>query len=394
MRTLNTLRWMPLMLTYLMISPALFPAMAWPGFDWDTWRDVTKVEKPALDTPQAGLAELLPLLASVGPDSPRMHTHQAWQAKQARVRQTLEALLGQPTSLVSVPASAEVLGEEDMGDYIRRHVRIASSADDAIPAYILIPKNLGDAPAPVMLVLHQTQAPGKQEAVGMTGNPEMAFGPELVARGFICVAPDVIGFGERIPDGAQPYANALDFYRRHPQWSFFGKMAWDVQRIVDYIETMPEADASRIGSIGHSHGAYGTIMATIFEPRIKASVASCGFTTLRTDPAPNRWSHLTALMPRLGFYVDDVKEAPLDWHEILACIAPRPFFNWATLEDDIFPNTANLEDVYAQVHEVYALYDKPGDFQGRLGPGAHAFPKEIREEAYDWLEAQLNKKEE
>jgi hypothetical protein len=178
----------------------------------------------------------------------------------------------------------------------------------------------------------------------------------------------------------------MKLYERHPNWSFFGKMNWDVSRAVDYLQSRDDVDGARIGVIGHSHGAYGSIMAAIQEPRIALVVASCGFTTLRTDPRPDRWSHLTALMPRMGFYVDNVASAPLDWHEIVACIAPRPYFNWATLEDDIFPETANLAEVYKQLEDVYALYDEKENFHGELVPGKHRFPKEGREMAYGWID--------
>ena len=49
---------------------------------------------------------------------------------------------------------------------------------------------------------------------------------------------------------------------------------------------------------------------------------------------------------------------PFDWHEIIAGIAPRPYFNWATLNDRIFPNTENFSEVYQQVGDVYAFYGK------------------------------------
>ncbi|MCF6287436.1 MAG: hypothetical protein L3K26_19980, partial [Candidatus Hydrogenedentes bacterium] len=149
-------------------------------------------------------------------------------------------------------------------------------------------------------------------------------------------------------------------------------------------------DPKRIGVIGHSHGAYGSIMGTIFEARIALAVASCGFNTLRTDNRPDRWSHLTALMPRLGFYVEDIKQAPFDWHEVIACIAPRPYFNWATLKDDVFPNTDNLADIYTQLEDVYGLYNAEDKFHGELVPGKHRFPKEGREMAYAWIDQQFH----
>ncbi len=364
-------------------------ALAWDGFDWHTWREITGVQAPQVTSPQAGQSELVPLLASRGPNSPSIRSPEGWEVKRAYIIGVLEAFLGTPDPIDKPAPIAEILGEEDMGSYVRRHIRVASESDDWIPAYMLVPKVLQTDPSPTMIVLHQTQAPGKQEACGMTGDPNMAFALELVERGYICIAPDAIGFGERIPEGEQPYYGAHDFYRKHPNWSFFGKMNWDVQRVIDYLETIPEVDASRIGCMGHSHGAYGTIMAAAFDTRIKAAVASCGFTTLRTDPRPDRWSHLTALLPRVGFYIDDVDETPFDWHEIVACIAPRAYFNHATLNDDIFPNTANLSTAYVQLGEVYGLYDERDRFYGSLVTGAHSIPPASRRMAYEWLDKQF-----
>jgi len=242
---------------------------------------------------------------------------------------------------------------------------------------------------PTMIVLHQTVAQGKDEPAGIKGNAEMAFGVELAQRGFICLIPDAVGFGERIPPQTNPYHNAQEFYRKHPQWSFFGKMIWDVQRMMDWLATLPETDRYRIGCIGHSHGAYGTVMCAIFEPRISAAVASCGFTTLRKDPNPDRWSHLTPLLPKLGFYLKNIDEVSLDWHEIIACLAPRPYFNWATLDDKIFPNTQNLKNIFDDLREVYSLYGAADYLSGHLVPGDHSFPPHARELAYQWLNRHL-----
>ncbi len=368
-------------------------AWAWPGFTWEAWQESTGVQAPELSTRQAGNPALLPLLD--GAEGP-ITTVAAWEAKRDGIKQTLSTILGTPTDIVRDTGAVEILGEEKLPEYTRIHLRVPGEAGDPIPAYLLLPKepvhqsgHPAAGPTPAMIVLHQTQAPGKQEACGMVGNPDMAFADELAKRGYICIVPDVIGFGERIPEGTQPYHDALAFYARHPQWSFFGKMSYDLACIVDYLETRPEVDAKAIGVIGHSHGAYGSIMGTIFEPRINFAVASCGFNTLRTDNRPDRWSNLTALMPRLGFYVEDIKEAPLDWHEIIAAIAPRPYFNWATLEDDIFPNTDNLADIYTQLTNVYGLYGAADKFHGELVPGKHRFPKEGRDLAYTWIDTQF-----
>jgi len=81
-------------------------------------------------------------------------------------------------------------------------------------------------------------------------------------------------------------------------------------------------DKDRIGIIGHSHGAYGTLFAMIGDERLKAGVISCGFTTLRTDPTPQRWWRMTALMPRLSYYQGAIEQTPIDFHLWLALVAP------------------------------------------------------------------------
>ena len=251
------------------------------------------------------------------------------------------------------------LGTENQEGYTRRHLKIRSESDDWIPAYLLVPKQPAATRVPAMLCLHQTVAQGKDEPCGIRGDPELAFAVELVRRSYVCLAPDVIGFGERIPAGQQPYHDSIAFYRKHPGWAFLGKMIWDIGRLVDYLETLPEVDPQRIGSIGHSHGAYGTLFAAAFEPRVSVAIASCGFTTFRADPNPERWSHATALLPQLGSYLPNTASIPFDWQHVLGLVAPRPLFIWYATRDAIFSKTDNLDGLLKDVQGVYRLYERP-----------------------------------
>ncbi len=170
------------------------------------------------------------------------------------------------------------------------------------------------------------------------------------------------------------------------KWSFMGKMIWDVSRQIDFLETLPEVDSGRIGCIGHSHGAYGSLFAAAFEPRVRMVIASCGFTTLRSDPAPERWSHLTALIPQLGVYLPDVTSIPFDWQHVCGLVAPRPMFVWYATRDTIFPNTENLESVLKDVRTVYDVYGAGDALTWQNFDGPHQFPAAAREAAYEWLE--------
>lgn len=351
-------------------------AVAWEGHDWNQWRQVTTWQKPVSQTDQAGRPDLVPLAPLLGDADPanRVRLREGWEAKRQQVASSIQGILGAPTDLKAPPLEVQELASEDMDGYTRRRIRIRCESDDWIPAYLLVPKQLPAASVPAMICLHQTVAQGKEEPCGIKGDPELAFAVELVKRGFVCLAPDVIGFGERIAPGKQPYDHSLAFYRRHPGWSFFGKMIWDVGRMIDYLETLPFVDARRIGSIGHSHGAYGTLFATAFEPRIAAAVASCGFTTFRSDPNPERWSHLTALLPQLGFYLPDVASIPFDWQHVLALAAPRKLYVWYTTKDSIFPRTENLDGLLKDVQGIYRLHGATESLAWRFNDGPIIYP--------------------
>lgn len=359
---------------------------AWPGHDWNEWKKVTTWTKPELKTDQAGRKDLAPLPETREGDGKKIDGIRAWEAKRARIADAFARIIGEPTGLTVLPPEARQDKDETLDDHVRRHVRIRTEADDWIPAYLLLPKDMPDMRLPTMICLHQTVPQGKDEPCGVKGSSDLSIALQLVRRGYVCIAPDVIGFGERIPAGAQPYANSLDFYRRHPKWSFVGKMNWDIARIIDWLETQPFVDPLQIGCIGHSHGAYGSLYAAAFEPRISLVIASCGFTTLRSDPNPDRWSHRTALMPQLGLYLPDVASIPFDWQQICALVAPRPLYVWYTTRDSIFPNTDNLDALFKDLRSVYGLYGAANDLVWRFQESGHDFPAAAREAAYRWLD--------
>ena len=362
---------------------------AWEGHDWNQWRQVTTWQKPVLQTDQSGRRELTPLLGDTA--AHRVTSVPEWENHRQEIATTIRQVLGAPTNLKSPKSEIRDLGVEDLAGYTRRHIMIRSEGDDWIPAYLLVPTKLTATRVPAMICLHQTVAQGKEEPCGIKGDPELAFAVELVKRGYVCIVPDVIGFGERIAPGKQPYDNSLAFYRKHPGWSFMGKMIWDVGRVVDYLETLPFVEPKKIGSIGHSHGAYGTLFAAAFEPRIAAAVASCGFTTFRSDPNPERWSRLTALIPQLGFYLPDVAGIPFDWQHVLGLAAPRRLFVWYATKDSIFPQTENLDALLKDARQVYGLYTNESALAWQAFDGPHKFPQAGREAAYRWLDESFAK---
>jgi dienelactone hydrolase len=63
-----------------------------------------------------------------------------------------------------------------------------------------------------------------------------------------------------------------------------GLYAWDLIRGIDYLESRPDIDATRIGITGESGGAAATMYTFAIEPRIRAAVPVCGISSLEINP--------------------------------------------------------------------------------------------------------------
>jgi hypothetical protein len=171
------------------------------------------------------------------------------------------------------------------------------------------------------------------------------------------------------------------------------------------LQTLSFVDPDLIGSIGHSHGGITTLFSMALDKRIKVGASNCGFDTFRIDGNVWRWSHATALMPRLGFYVgssyinmdfyravpdSEVIQTPFDMHELLALIAPRPLFLSTSDEDFVFPNAGwSTRRALARIEPVYNLLNGVGKIESHFFKGGHSFPNDVSSRAYDWLDRWL-----
>jgi hypothetical protein len=359
----------------------------WPagGWDVDKWKQAHPWQP--IQSEQSNHLELLPAF-------PPGANRQQWETDRTRWRTVSDQLLGELTDRPPATMRWEFLTDplERRGDppVVLRRLRFMLTDEEWGYAWLLTPVDGRASPRPAVIALHQTVIQGKNEPVGLEGHPGYASGMDYglfcARRGFAVLAPDAIGFGERAADHSNTrYRSADAFFAAHPNGSVMGKMMFDVSRAIDLLEQLPDVDRERIGCIGHSHGGYGTIFAMIGDPRLKAGAVSCGFTTLRIDPKPERWWRRTALMPRLAYYEGRIEQAPIDFHLWLSLIAPRPLFVSAGLKDAIFPQTDNVPRVLEMLRPIWGLDGAADMLRSRVYAGPHEFPAESREQAFRLL---------
>jgi dienelactone hydrolase len=380
--------------------PSLLQTFFYYLWNWETWRTITGTKPQRYVSDQVGKRELVDLLQSKGR---QILTPEEWIAKREEIKHLLLQVMGDFPPLTTL-LNPRIVEEKEFEKYIRRKVIYTSEPGDDIPAYLFLPKD-GAKKHPAVLCAHQTNPYGKREAAGIDGDPAMALAPRLAERGFVTLAPDEICFGERHNPLLGHYGDAIAFYRKHKTWSVAGKMVWDKSRSIDYLWTLDEVDPQRIGAIGHSHGAYGSLHAAAFDDRLQAVVSSCGFTTFRADGNTFRWSHATPIMPKLGFYLGgkemtwqtfqqfklkEVNQVPFDWHHILALIAPRPLFLSVSLDDEVFPGGESIQsEVLPRIEPIYDLYKSREKLEGHFFRGGHSFPDEAQQKAFAWLDRWL-----
>lgn len=283
-----------------------------------------------------------------------------------------------PSQLHRVPLDLKEIESVRVGELIRRKVTFQSDPDDRVSAFIFTPAKKPAEKLPAILALHQTTKIGKDEPAGL-GNKDMAYGLELAQRGYVVIVPDYPSFGE----------HKYDFSANHGYISGSMKAVWDNLRAVDVLETLPEVDAERIGVIGHSLGGHNAIFTAFHDPRLKAIVSNCGFTTFRKDDMPS-WTG-AVYMPRIkSEFENDAKKVPFDFQELIAGLAPRAFLASAAEKDDDF-DASGVRDVRASARAIYDLFGAGDNLKANYPNATHSFPMAARTVAYAFLDRHLKK---
>lgn len=323
-----------------------------------------------------------------------VNTSEQWQQKRNKI---LEIWLDYVGPLPNrKPVSWETLSEVKLPGHIRRHIRYSTAYGDFVTAYLLLPTGKENADIhddsetkyPAILALHPTNSNGKVDSGTMEGRLNYRYGLELVLRNYVVLVPDAITTGERIFREAK---NTAPFYEQYPQWTAVGKMLIDHMYGVDLLCSLGLVNSNRIGTIGHSLGGYNAFFLAGLDPRIRAFVSSCGFSTFAGDSKPNRWglrdwfSHI----PRLTQDIE-AGAVPFEFNEIAALAAPTPGFYWSGQQDRIFPHWQHISSGMEDVKKLYAFLESKDAFVYLMGSEDHDFPKYIRYLAYDFLDGWLH----
>ena len=336
---------------------------------------LAEVQKAPTNPTREGLGKLAPLLVDEGGQA--ITTRAGWEGRRKNVRAEWLKFLGsmpEPRPAVKL----EVLKTEQLPEMTRQLVRYEGEPGIFVEGYLLIPttaNNSGKKRAGIV-ALHQTTNASIDEIAGVSGPGSMQIGWKLAKRGFVVFCPRCF-LWQNVKDLNEAVAKHRE---RHPHSLGMAKMLYDAMRGVDVLASLPDVDPNRIGAVGHSLGAKEALHLAAFDERVKAAVASEGGTTFRSTNWDAPWY--------LGPAIRD-ENLPLNHHQLLALMAPRPFLILGGESGSGAADGDRSWPLLEAALPVWKLYGEPtrlGLLNHRQG---HSIPEPVFERTAEWLETYL-----
>ena len=170
-------------------------------------------------------------------------------------------------------------------------------------------------------------------------------------------------------------------------WGVLRAWAWSDSKAIDYLQTDPDVNAKAVGIMGHSRGGKAALVAMVDDPRFAVGFISSsgagGAAPYRRNygestaniTAVNEFHWFAGNFLKYGAVGHSANEMPVDSHEFIALVAPRPVFigGGALITDPDYAPGDAWQD--AQGMFMAAAAASPAwEIQGRKGLGTDKFP--------------------
>lgn len=184
------------------------------------------------------------------------------------------------------------------------------------------------------------------------------------------------------PDNVNGYPKSIRAFFAKPgqtepgpdEWGAIGAWAWAMSRAMDYLIADPDVEASKVSIMGFSRYGKVAMWAGAQDERfaiVFSGESGCGGATIVRRQYGETVKSITGFAPywfdgNFKTYGDRVNNLSVDWHMLIALMAPRPVYI-ATAEQDRWGDPRGSFLAAKAAEPVYKLF-------GRAGLGADEMP--------------------
>ena len=293
--------------------------------------------------------------------SMRSYTRAQWEERAAFLRRQVlfsAGLLPLPEKTPLNPRSTEPIEQDDYS--------VSAVLLETYPGFFLggnLYRPVGEpGPFPAVVSPHGHWRYGRFENSEFNSVPARAI--SLARQGYVVFAYDMVGWNDtrQVPHG---FAGA-----REHLWLIgtLGLQLWNSIRVVDYLASLPDVDAGRIGVTGASGGATQGFLLAAVDDRIgySAPVNMVSFLMQGGSPCENA--------PLLRIDTHNV--------ELAAAFAPKPQL-LVSATGDWTVNTPAEE--FPAVQNIYSLLGAESNVEWRRFDSPHNYHRDSREAVYGFF---------
>ncbi len=271
----------------------------------------------------------------------------AWLTRVEERRRELLDMLGLWPLPARTDLRARLTRRQDLGDFEVECLHFQSSPGLYVSANLYLPKGL-EQPAPAVLYVCG-HGPAIQDGVSF-GNKITYHhhGIWFARHGYVCLIIDTLQLGEI--EGVHHGTYRLgQWWWNTRGYTPAGVETWNGIRALDYLQSRPEVDPTRIGMTGRSGGGAYTWFVAAVDERVRVAAPVAGITDLENHVVDGTVEGHCDCMFMVNTY-------RWDFPAVAALVAPRPLLIANSDKDSIFP----LDGVIRLHQKVKAVYDLLG----------------------------------